>query len=65
MNQPALIPGRNSCRKITNKDGELVRYLVKGFSYPVPAFGARSRSFLRRGRVLVKVDNNMSAEVCL
>ena len=38
-----VIRGRNSCAKITNKEGELMRYVVRRFSYPVPAHGARSR----------------------
>jgi hypothetical protein len=41
--QPAITRGRTSCGKVTNKDGELVRYVVKHFSYPVPARGARNR----------------------
>jgi hypothetical protein len=38
---PAVIEGRNSCRKL----GEYpdISYRVKHFSYPVPAWGARNR----------------------
>jgi hypothetical protein len=36
LHQQAIIRGRNSCRKITNENGELVRYVVKHFSYPIP-----------------------------
>ena len=42
--RPALVPGRNSCREIGNRErGDTIYYKVQGFSYPVPACGARHR----------------------
>lgn len=42
--RPALVPGRNSCRKVGREDrGDTIYFKVQGFSYPVPACGARSR----------------------
>lgn len=42
--RPALVPGRNSCRKVGREDrGDTIYFKVQGFSYPVPACGARHR----------------------
>lgn len=43
LNSPALIVGRNSCRRIEHEDGD-VTYKISHFRYPVPACGARGRN---------------------
>jgi hypothetical protein len=42
LQRPALISGRNSCRKVRGPDGEAL-YRLKHFSYPIPAVGGRNR----------------------